>query len=51
MSNIKTTEYNYSLQNRIADPQKPRFVKGDLHYKTITCQNVPSEAQVKSFFV
>ena len=26
-------------------------LKGYLHYKTITTQNVPYEAQVKNFFV
>ena len=26
-------------------------VEGYLHYKTITSQNLPSEAQVKNFFV
>ena len=26
-------------------------LKGYLHYKTITSQNVPSKAQVKSFFL
>ena len=25
--------------------------KGYLHYKTITSQNVPSEAQIKNFFI
>ena len=27
------------------------FLKGYLHYKTITSQNVSSEAQVKNFFI
>ena len=27
------------------------MVKGYLHYKAITFQNVPSEAQVKDFFI
>ena len=31
--------------------KKLKIVKGYLHYKTITSQNVSSEAQVKNFFV
>ena len=27
------------------------FIKDYLHYKTITSQNVSSEAQVKNFFI
>ena len=27
------------------------FIKGYPHYKLITSQNVPSEAQIKSFFI
>ena len=27
------------------------MVKGYLHYKTITFQNVPSKAQIKNFFI
>ena len=28
-----------------------RYIKGYLHYKTITSQNMSSEAQIKNFFV
>ena len=27
------------------------YLKGYLHYKTITSQNVPSKAQIKNFFI
>ena len=32
-------------------PRRPNSLKGYLHYKMITSQNVPSEARVKNFFV
>ena len=42
--NVKVSTYSYILQERTS-------FKSYLRYKTITSQNVPSEAQVKNFFV
>ena len=51
---------NLKRQRRYQDPckhlrrkslQQQIAIKGYLHYKTITSQNVPFEAQVNNFFV
>ena len=36
------------ISNKI-DPESVYLLKGYLRYKTITSQNVPSEAQIKNF--
>ena len=39
------------LVNSVLNDLNTQIVKGYLHYKTITSQNVSFEAQVKKFFI
>ena len=46
---IKLTYYSLSKSN--PDEVSHFILKGYPRYKTITSQNVPSEAQIKNFFI
>ena len=53
MTTSQVTYYTWKmhyLQTTETPKKILKIVKGYLHYKTVTSQNVPSEAQVKNFF-